>query len=323
LKYTSCIHLEHGITFFSNSVQICCISSHPGGGNIIQIPDYHGEVIDWDDLFKNRNEIRQNIKNGIIPDTCTGCYYLKEQEWNSENYIDEVLIGHFTNCNCNCIYCYTDKDKEFFNSLKPYNILPVMKDMINKKILSKKATITFGGGEPTILSEFEDLVHLLLDYDVYNIRIHSDGIKYSPAIEKGLKQGKITLITSVDSGSMKVYEKIKNVPAFNKVWHNLTNYAKTKNGLIRTKYVLIPGINDSLYEIKSWMQKTYDAGIRNIAFDIEDNWFKENRNNIPNYIYIIFDFVNNSYPQFNLESCELYERASNLKIDRENKLKQQ
>ena len=68
-----------------------------------------------------------------------------------------------------------------------------IKDMIEKKILSKNSTITFGGGEPTILQEFEELVYLLLDYDVYNIRIHSDGIKYSPAIEKVLKLGKITL----------------------------------------------------------------------------------------------------------------------------------
>ena len=321
MKYTSCIHLEHGITFFSNSVQICCISSHPGGGNIVQIDNYNGELIDWDDLFAKRNKMRADVRNGIIPEKCSGCYYLQEKDWNTDNYIDEVLIGHFTHCNCNCIYCYTDKDKKFFNSVKAYNIYPVIKDMIQKNVLSKKATITFGGGEPTILKEFEDLVYLLLDYDVYNIRIHSDGIKYSPAIEKGLKLGKITLITSVDSGSKPIYEKIKKVNAFDNVWNNLSNYAKTKNGLIRTKYVLIPGINDSLHEIKNWMKKTYDAGIKDIAFDIEDSWFKSNRDNIPQYIYIIFDFVYKSYSQYKLESCELYERASNLKIDRENKEK--
>ncbi len=321
MKYTSCIHLEHGITFFLNSVQICCISSHPGGGNIVQIENYNGELIDWDTLFKNRNKMREDIKNGLIPEKCSGCYYLEERDWNCDNYIDEVLIGHFTHCNCNCIYCYTDKDKKYFNSVNPYNIYPVIKDMIEKGVLSKNATITFGGGEPTILKEFEDLVHLLLDYDVYNIRIHSDGIKYSPAIEKGLKLGKITLITSVDSSSRQIYEKVKHVNAFDKVWKNLENYAKTKNGLIRTKYVLIPGVNDSLHEVKNWMKKTYDAGIRNIAFDIEDNWFKTNRNNIPQYIYVIFDFVYKFYSQYKLESCELYERASNLKIDRENKQK--
>ena len=321
MKYTSCIHLEHGITFFSNSVQICCISSHPGGGNIMRIDNYKGELIDWDEIFKNRAVMREGIKNGIVPEKCTGCYYLKEQEWNSENYIDEVLIGHFTHCNCNCIYCYTEKDKKFFNSNKTYNIYPVIKDMIEKGVLSKNATVTFGGGEPTILHEFEELVYLLLDYDVYNIRIHSDGIKYSPAIEKGLKLGKITLITSLDSGSKETYEKIKQVPCYDKVWQNMAKYAKTKNGLIRTKYVLIPGINDSLSEVRNFLKKTSEAGIRNIAFDIEDTWFKENRASIPQYIYVICDFVFECYRQFNLDSCELYERASNLKIDRENRLK--
>lgn len=287
----------------------------------MQINNYRGELIDWDEIFKNRAVMREGIKNGVIPEKCSGCYYLKEQEWNSENYIDEVLIGHFTHCNCNCIYCYTEKDKKFFNSNRTYNIYPVIKDMIDKGVLSKNATVTFGGGEPTILQEFEELVYLLLDYDVYNIRIHSDGIKYSPAIEKGLKLGKITLITSLDSGSKEVYEKIKQVPCCDKVWQNMAKYAKTKNGLIRTKYVLIPGVNDSLSEVKNFLKKTYEAGVRNIAFDIEDTWFKEHRDNIPQYIYVICDFVFECYRQYNIDSCELYERASNLKIDRENRLK--
>ena len=42
---------------------------------------------------------------------------------NNFNYIDEVLIGHFTHCNCNCIYCYTEKDKNFFNNNKTYTTM--------------------------------------------------------------------------------------------------------------------------------------------------------------------------------------------------------
>ena len=129
------------------------------------------------------------------------------------------------------------------------------------------------------------------------------------------------MITSLDSGSKETYEKIKQVPCYDKVWQNMAKYAKTKNGLIRTKYVLIPGINDSLSEVRNFLKKTSEAGIRNIAFDIEDTWFKENRASIPQYIYVICDFVFECYRQFNLDSCELYERASNLKIDRENRLK--
>ena len=129
------------------------------------------------------------------------------------------------------------------------------------------------------------------------------------------------MITSVDSSSKKLYEKIKQVPCYDKVWKNLAKYAKAKNGLIRTKYVLIPGVNDNLTEVKNWLQKTYDAGIKHIAFDVEDNWFKKNRNKIPPYLYVICDFVFDCYRQYGIESCELYERAYNLRADRENRLK--
>lgn len=286
-----------------------------GGGNISQIEDYKGEPIDWKKLFEMRREMRELHQQGKINPKCEGCYYLTKQKWNQNDYFDEVLIGHWTHCNCRCSYCYTEADKEFFNSRQSYNILPVIKDMIAQKALNPDGIITFGGGEPTILEEFEELVYLLLDYDMKNIRIHSSGIKYSPAIAKGLEMGKITLITSLDSCSPELYEKIKQVPCYERVWENLKKYAQTK-GLIRTKYVIIPGVNDNLEEIKNWMTKTYESGINDIAYDIEDNWFKSNRNQIPQHIYDLTDFIWDNYETYNIKSCELYERASNLRKDR-------
>lgn len=314
MKYISCPQLEHGITFYSNSVQICCISSHPGGGNITQIDNYNGELIDWDSFFANRKQLRESSPGGI-PEKCSGCYYLKDEEWEQGKYIDEVLIGHWTYCNCNCIYCYTNKDKKYFNSLRTYNILPVIKDMAEKKILSKNALITFGGGEPTILTEFEELMEFLSDYGIKRFRIHSSGIKYSKAIERCLEEGKLALIISVDSGSKEIYEKIKCVPCFEKVWENIREYAKhNKGSMIRTKYVLMPYVNDSWTQIKNWLNMTQEAGIKDIAFDIEDNWFKANRENIPESVFEMMDFVYNNYGEFGLNSCELYERASNYRL---------
>ncbi len=315
MKYTSCRHIEHGIAFFSNSVQICCISSHIGGGNIPQIEDYKGELIDWKELFDKRREMRELHKTGKINPKCEGCYYLNKQSWNQNDYFDEVLIGHWTHCNCKCTYCYTEADKNYFNSRQSYNIYPIIKDMIEKKALNPNGIITFGGGEPTILQEFEELVYLLLDYNMKNIRIHSSGIKFSPAIAKGLELGKITLITSIDSSSPNVYEQIKQVPCYEKVWENLKEYAKY-GGLIRTKYVIIPGVNDDISEIQDWLMKTYESGIRDIAYDIEDNWFKENRNNIPKHVSDLADYIWDCYKDYGIKSCELYERASNLRKDR-------
>ena len=314
MKYISCPQLEHGITFYSNSVMICCISSHAGGGNICQIDNYKGELIDWDKFFEKRRQLRANSTNGI-PDKCEGCYYLKEQEWPEGDYIDEVLIGHWTYCNCNCTYCYTNSDKKFFNSLRTYNIMPVIRDMAEKNILSKDALITFGGGEPTILTEFEELMDFLSDYGIKRFRIHSSGIKYSKSIERCLEEGKLALIVSVDSGSKEIYEKVKCVPCFDKVWENLREYAKhNKGSLIRTKYVLMPYVNDSWTQIKNWLNMTQEAGIKDIAFDIEDNWFKANREQVPESVYEMLDFVYNHYGEFGMNSCELYERASNYRI---------
>lgn len=321
MKYISCKHLEHGISFFSNSVPICCISSHAGGGNITQIDDYQGEPIDWEQIFVTRREMREANKKGKINPKCEGCYYLTKQKWNQNDYFDEVLIGHWTHCNCRCTYCYTEADKHFFNTRKSYNILPVIKDMIEKRALNPNGIVTFGGGEPTVLKEFEELIYVLLDYDIKNIRVHSSGIDYSPAIAKGLELGRITLITSVDASTPETYEKIKQVPCYERVWSNLAKYAKT-DGMIRTKYVIVPGVNDNLEEIKNWLIKTYDTGIKHIAYDVEDSWFKNNREEVPAHIYELCDYIWNNYLSYNLLTCELYERASNLRKERIARLEQ-
>ncbi len=315
MKYVSCRHIEHGISFFSNSVPICCISSHVGGGNITQIENYNGEPINWEEIFATRRKMREEHKKGNINPKCDGCYYLSKQKWNQNDYFDEVLIGHWTHCNCRCVYCYTELDKNFFNTRQSYNVLPIIKDMIEKRALNPNGIVTFGGGEPTVLKEFEELIYVLLDYDMKNIRVHSSGIEYSPAIAKGLELGKITLITSIDSSSPETYQKIKQVPCYDRVWENLEKYAKAK-GLIRTKYVIVPGVNDNFEEITNWLKKTYAVGIRDIAYDIEDNWFKHNRDNIPAHIYELCDYIWDNYRSFNLLTCELYERASNLRKDR-------
>lgn len=317
MKYKSCINLEQGITFFSNSVHVCCISSNEGGGQIPFIKNYKGEKIDWTNIEKYRAIFREYAKKGKLPLACKNCPFLEEKEWEEIEHFTQILIGHWTYCNCNCIYCYTEKNKKFSNSQKPYKLHPIIKEMIEKGLIKEDSTISFGGGEPTILKEFTQLMNLFFKLKSKNIRIHSDGIKYSKEIEKGLKIGSVTLITSIDAGTKEIYEKIKQVKCFDKVWNNLKKYAKIKNELIKVKYVLIPGINDSISEIDNWLLKTKEAKIKNIAFDIEDNWYKKNRNDIPKYIYTIFDYVMNEYSKYGIKSCELYERARDMKDSRQ------
>ena len=201
MKYISCKHLEHGIAFFSRNIECCCISSHEGGGQIECVPDYFGEQIDWEKFFEKRRELRNLHKSGEIYKKCKGCYYLEEKDWDDEDYFSEMLIGHWSHCNCNCIYCYTDEDKYYYNTREFYKVYPVIKDMLDKNLIRNGGEITFGGGEPTILEEFEDLLGAFLSHGINNIRIHSSGIKFSTAIFKGLTEGKVTTIISIDSAN--------------------------------------------------------------------------------------------------------------------------
>lgn len=315
MKYLSCKHLEHGIAFFSGNVACCCVSSHEGGGQVNCIPEYFGETINWDNFFAQRRKWRDLHKSGQVYERCKGCYYLEERDWDDDDYFCEMLIGHWTHCNCNCIYCYTDEDKYYFNTKKFYQVLPVIKDMLEKNLIRNGGEITFGGGEPTVLEEFEDLVNLFLKYGINNIRIHSSAIKYSPAIYQGLKDGKITLIVSIDSATPETYKKVKNINTFKAVQENIKRYSEAK-GKLYVKYVLIPGFNDTIDEIKLWMKQCQDFGVKRIAFDIEDHWFKSNRHHIPEHIDDLFDYVVKNHSYYGFEDCQLYERAMNLKEDR-------
>ena len=73
----------------------------------------------------------------------------------------------------------------------------------NNKLLkaTKDNCIVFGGGEPTILKEFDKLLNLFCEENFNNIRINSSGIKYSHALTNALKNRRASLVISVDSGT--------------------------------------------------------------------------------------------------------------------------
>ncbi|MCD7780254.1 MAG: radical SAM protein, partial [Candidatus Gastranaerophilales bacterium] len=173
-KYVSCKWLESGVCFdngvYGSNVKLCCYMSAPGGGNSMIFENYYGEKINWDEFFKIKNEYRNIQKSGNTVEGCKGCVFLEENDWLQEDYIDNIIFDHFTKCNCACSYCYTQEDKKRYNTLKTYNIYPIIKDMFDKNIIRKNGAIGFGGGEPTILPEFDKLISLFLKNNFDDIR---------------------------------------------------------------------------------------------------------------------------------------------------------
>ena len=318
-KYLSCKWLESGVCFdngvYGSNVKLCCYMSAPGGGNSMIFEDYHGEKINWEEFFRIKNEYRNIQKSGGTVKGCVGCVFLEEKEWLQENYIDCIIFDHFTKCNCACKYCYTEEDKKRYNKLKTYNIYPIIKEMFDKKLIRKDGAIGFGGGEPTLLPEFEKLISLFLKNGFSNMRVPSSGIKYSNIIAKGISTGQLSVVVSIDSSCRETYKKIKQVDTFNTVCKNLKKYSKAQKVSynVISKYIIIPEINDNKEEIDNWLKFNKENNIGIVVIDIENSWLTKYRNDKPDEkIVDLIKYVIAKTKEMKFYRLEICDRAKYL-----------
>ena len=315
MKYLSCRYIEHGMDFEHTRLETCCFTCHSGGGQITLKDEYSGEKIDWDALFEKKRKYREEHRKGNLMPICVGCVFLEEKEWDQEDYIDFLQFNYWVACNSKCTYCYEVQNRKLFEKIKPYNTVPIIQEMIDKKILRPGGEVSFGGGEPTIAPEFEELINLLTKSGFRNMRIHSSGIKFSPAIANAIKKGVLNVVISIDSGCDKTYKKVKNVNAYKKVIDNMKKYAEANQngfGLMTSKYIIIPNINDNRKEIDMWIDSVVKVGGKWLALDIEDVWYKTNRSTISSYYLDLVNYVINKANSLGMK-VELYDRARGLK----------
>ena len=319
-KYVSCEWLESGVCFdngvYGSNVKLCCYMSAPGGGNTMLIENYHGEKINWDKFFEKKREYREIQKSGKTVDGCRGCIFLKERYWPQVDYIDSIIFDHFTRCNCNCSYCYTNENKKMYNSLKTYNIYPIVKDMFKKHIIKRGGAIGFGGGEPVILPEFDKLLDLFIKNGFTNIRVPSSGIKYSKTLEKGIATGQVTVLISIDSASRNTYRIIKRTDAYEIVKNNLIKYAKAqKQGCynVSSKYIIVPYVNDTKDELDNWLMFNKDNNIELLVLDIENSWLTKFREEgVHENILELIRYVSKRAEEIGFHKYELCDRARYL-----------
>ena len=313
-KYISCDWITSGIHFFYDCIRFCCYEYlHSKNANVL-IPDYKGQKIDYDKFFELKNMYKNLAKKGEHHLNCRNCIYLSSAEWSDENYFDHFTFNYWSNCNSKCIYCYTknlsERDKRQY-----YEVYPVIKDMSGKGLLraTPRNCVVFGGGEPTVLKEFDKLVDLFLSEKFNNIRVNSSGIKYSKTLEKGLKNDCVSLVISPDSGNKNSYLNIKRVNCFDKVWDNIKRYAKQQNNEnnLKVKYILIPQVNDNKEEIDSWFNMVVKNGVKSVAVSVEQNWYDKHYPYFPKYIYDFLHYICDRADGLNL-NMELYCEAINV-----------
>ncbi len=311
-EYTSCHWIQHGLSFESNHIKMCCLCCHKGGGRIVITDKFDEKKFDWKTFLGIKQKfIDENIK-GIIDPRCDGCFNLVKRGWDdNEKYISYIHFNHWTRCNCDCIYCYTNWDKKNFNTKPYYNVFPVIKKLFEEKLFRPGGEITFAGGEPTILKDFDKLILYMLKNGADRITIHSSGIKYSKGIEKGIKEKKVSVCLSADSGDKDMYKKIKRVDKFDIFWKNAKKYAKAQpddnKKLVETKFILIPEFNATKEQIDKWIDLNIETGIKSIVLDIEDVYCQDLRNKkkqIPEYLVDLCGYIIEKAKEYKLNLVE-------------------
>ena len=307
-KYVSCDLIEHGLDFFTDSINFCCRIPPTDNGYKKILDNYYGEKIDWKNFFKIKRSYRNQMKKGQIIPECKGCVYLQEKEWDNEDYISFINFNNWTICNEHCVYCWlNDADRPH---QKQYNVFPALKDMAEKGFLRKGGHITIAGGEPCVAPEFNDLIGLFLEYDLKPIRVLTNATVYSEVVKNAIQKGNLNIVVSVDSGTKETFIKVKRRDFYDKVWENIASYASVQpqSDRVKTKFIVIPNLNDTKEEIDAWINKSIEAGVKHLTIDLEMMFYDKNKENIPNSIYDLFEYAINKIKNSGLD-IEIIDRG--------------
>lgn len=313
MRYKSCHLIEHGISIDIDSIQACCLSRDFDKGLLPILGFYGDNKINWDELFKVKREQRKLQQTKDLS-ACEGCYNLRSEDWDDDDYISYINFNHWSECNSRCMYCGVNAHRPKTKN----NILPAMKDLIESGKFRNYGEITFQGGEPTIMKEFEQLLTLFLAQGS-KVRIHSSGILFSQAIKDGLNTGKVSVIISPDSATEECYKTIKHVDKSKMVWDNIARYRKDLPSeyqhLVKVKYIIIPGVNDTLDEVDAYLKKIKELDIRSIIVDVEYSYANNNSKEISPHVYMLMDYFENFALSNNLE-FEWYDSAKYVSMAR-------
>ena len=294
MKYKSCHYVNHCLSFNDSRIVYCTLGNTAKNKQYAVLKEnYNGEPIDWEKLLDKIEADKQSHRNGVIIDSCKDCMMLSEKDWDAETEprkFKYILFSNWYACNSACRYCWKDEkdfliediDAKKINPNDTYDIIPIVKDLIEKNLLTDDATIDFAGGEPTMYYKFDEALKMFIDAKVKHIIIHTNAINYSEEIERAVREGIAELLISVDAGTKEVHQDVKRVVSFDRVLKNLAAYCKAKqpknNNKVRSKYVIVPHRNDMKDEIFKWIQTAKEMNVSELVLNADDRMYMSEPN---------------------------------------------
>ena len=253
-KTYSCSALHHSVYFAPNELRHCCKRFFVNGkmkGDVQIFPVKKTQDISIKKILKEKRKLYESINRGE-ENACSGCPFLTLDNWPKMKKLElkHLSIETHSVCNMKCTYC----SEIYYGGLEAnYNFEKIIEKFKKAKVFSKKLDVAWGGGEPTLMKNFEVIFKRFTDtFKPKSNKIYSNAIKYSKTIEKYIRNGKASLTTSIDAGTKKTFKKIRGVKAFEKVLNNLKKYSKAAKKGVVIKYILTEE-NYNLNEINNFI----------------------------------------------------------------------
>lgn len=260
MKY--CPSLTRDINFEESAITPCCNTR----GLKIPAFEFHGDPVDMDAYALYLQQVSNEIQKG--GPVCRGCPQLIEAPGATDAELCFATVSinmHRFYCNCKCVYCDLWKPRQ---KKRPYSILPPLRSLHDNGFLKKDCSISWGGGEPTILPEFEEAAQWAEQNGYFQI-VHTSGIHFSPALADLLGRGRGMVNISLDCSTPATYRRVKGVDKFQEVTGTIEKYAKAGvPGAVTLKYIVF-GENNSISEIDGFLAFCARNRIQSVSYSFD------------------------------------------------------
>ena len=265
-KRLSCYQLERQMIVRNFFIAPCCVPELIGS-ELLEVGIYNtrksNEELLADFEVMREREILYLNDPGNDKGICINCPNLEIDYFSDKdkNILDIFSFGIGIDCQFKCIYCYSGpvSGKKQLNS----NIITAKewlwhqerefefaRYLLSRGIINSTTRFTMTtNGEPVLCKLFPEIM-MYFKHNPWCVSTNAD--VYSFELEQVLNNKLSEIYVSVDAGTAETFKLVKGKDSFVTVCENIKQYAKY--GRITLKYILMPGVNDGIEDIKGFLE---------------------------------------------------------------------
>jgi len=275
-KSFSCESLHHAIYAAPDVLRHCCKRFYVNGemkGDVEICAAASDDDISYEHIKEQKARLYEDINSGKTTE-CTGCPWLREEEWPSLDQLDisRISIEHHSVCNLRCSYC---SDTYFGGKQPSYDIKLLMDDLSRNNAIRENFSLVWGGGESVLLKSFDSVFPYITErYKPASNHLFTNSTVYNSVLGEALRKEQVTVTTSVDAGTAKTYKEIKGKDKFVAVMENLERYRDDGGDSLTVKYILMPE-NSSKKELTGFIEEVKKHNLEKCGFQISSDFKDE------------------------------------------------